>query len=158
MVKPHTSEKRVTCECKIKIQYVSKKLLFKEILVFTSIYFKSYCKIPARSNKSMLQSFYHKIHLCVKGILKQNKQMKTKFRPGFIQPARVDSDQCQKRNHLRTRKKQEIKTYTQFWWSCHYLHLPPAPFLSKLLGTAVSPNSSDLILYWWCHEKKKLVT
>ena len=31
-----------------------KKLLFKTIIVFTSIYFESYCKIPARSNKSIL--------------------------------------------------------------------------------------------------------
>ena len=31
-----------------------KKLLFKTIIHFTSIYFKSYCKIPARSNKSIL--------------------------------------------------------------------------------------------------------
>ena len=38
----------------IKIQYVLKKLLVKTITVFTGIYFESYCKIPARSNKSIL--------------------------------------------------------------------------------------------------------
>ena len=37
-----------------RYQYVLKKLLFKAIIVFTSIYFESYCKIPARSNKSIL--------------------------------------------------------------------------------------------------------
>ena len=30
------------------------KLLVKTIIVFTCIYFESYCKIPARSNKSIL--------------------------------------------------------------------------------------------------------
>ena len=35
-------------------QYVFKKLLFKAIIAFTSIYFESYCKILARSNKSIL--------------------------------------------------------------------------------------------------------
>ena len=45
------------------------------IIVVTKIYFESYCKIPARSNKSILKSFYHKIHLHVKGILNQNKQI-----------------------------------------------------------------------------------
>ena len=38
----------------IKIQYVFKKLLLKTIIVFTGVYFESYCKIPARSNKSIL--------------------------------------------------------------------------------------------------------
>ena len=38
-----------------KTQYVFKKLLVKTIIVFTSIYFDSYCKIPARSsNKSLI--------------------------------------------------------------------------------------------------------
>ena len=52
-----------------------KKLLVKTIIVFTSIYFESYCKIPARSNKSILQSFSHKIYLHVKGVLNQNEQI-----------------------------------------------------------------------------------
>ena len=38
---------------KIKIQYILKKLLVKAIIVFTSFYFESYRKIPARSNKSI---------------------------------------------------------------------------------------------------------
>ena len=70
-------------ENKIKIQYVFKKLLFKTIIVFTGVYFESYCKIPARSNKSILWFFYHKIHLYVKGILNQNKQIKTKCPRGL---------------------------------------------------------------------------
>ena len=41
-------------------------MLAKTIIVFTSIYFESCCKISAWSNKSILQSFYHKIHLHVK--------------------------------------------------------------------------------------------
>ena len=31
-----------------------KTLLFKTVIVFTIIYFKSYCKIPALSSKSVL--------------------------------------------------------------------------------------------------------
>ena len=38
----------------MKKSYVLKELLFKTIIVFTSIYFESYCKIPARSNKSVI--------------------------------------------------------------------------------------------------------
>ena len=60
---------------KIKTQYVLRKLLFKTITVLTSIYFEPYCRIPARSNKLILESFYHKIHLHAKGILNQNKQI-----------------------------------------------------------------------------------
>ena len=56
-------------------RYALKKQLFKTIIVFTSIYFESYRKIPARSNKSILQSFYHKIHVHVKDILTQNKKI-----------------------------------------------------------------------------------
>ena len=52
-----------------------KKLLVKTIIVLTSIYSGSYCKIPSRSNKSILLSFCHKIYLHVKGILNQNKQI-----------------------------------------------------------------------------------
>ena len=62
-------------EKKIKIQYVFEKSLFKAIIVFTSIYFESYCKIPARSNTLILWSFYYDIYLHVKGILNQNKQI-----------------------------------------------------------------------------------
>ena len=61
------------CEEK-KIPYDWENLLFKTIIVFTSIYFESYCKIPAQSTKSKL-SFYHKIYLHVKGILNQNKHI-----------------------------------------------------------------------------------
>ena len=39
---------------KKEIQCVLKKLLFKTVIVFTSVYFESYCKIPAWSNKSIL--------------------------------------------------------------------------------------------------------
>ena len=39
---------------KIKMQYVFKKLLFKTIIVFTSIYFAPYRKIPVWSNKLTL--------------------------------------------------------------------------------------------------------
>ena len=129
-------------------------LLFKAIIVFTSIYFESYCKIPARSNKSVLQSFYHKIHLHVKGILNQNKQIKTKCRSGFIQPARVDSGQCLKRNHhwnALTKNKQKKNLYIIFlvvvslftstsYSLCH--------FLSLILGTALSPYPGDVIFEW----------
>ena len=58
-------------------------MLFTAIIVFTGVYFESYCKIPARSNKSILWFFYHKIHLYVKGILNQNKQIKTKCPRGL---------------------------------------------------------------------------
>ena len=57
------------------MHYVFKKFLFKRIIVFTSNYFESYPKVLARSNKSVLKSFYHKIYLHVKGILSQNKQI-----------------------------------------------------------------------------------
>ena len=115
---------------KIKIQYVLKKLLFKAIIVFTNIYFESYCKIPAQSNKSVLQSFYHEIHLNVKGILNQNKQIKTKYRSGFIQPARIDPGQCLKRNHHRTRKKQKIKTYLHFFGGDVNIYIYLLPLMS----------------------------
>ena len=52
-----------------------KKLPAKTIIVNTSIYFESYCKIAARSNKSITKSFSHKSHLHVKGILNQNKHI-----------------------------------------------------------------------------------
>ena len=39
---------------KIRIHYVLKKLLVNTTIAFTSIYFESYYKIPARSNKSIL--------------------------------------------------------------------------------------------------------
>ena len=58
------------------ITYFSiKKLLSRQLLFFTSIYFESDCKIPAGSNKSISQSFYHKTHLYTKGILNENKQI-----------------------------------------------------------------------------------
>ena len=42
------------------------------IIVFISIYFELYCKIPARSNKSMLHSFPHRIYIHVKGMTRTN--------------------------------------------------------------------------------------
>ena len=48
------------------MQYVLKKLLVKAIIVFTSIYFGLYCKIPAQSNKSILYYFCNKIHDMIK--------------------------------------------------------------------------------------------
>ena len=60
---------------KITIKYVLKRLFVKAITAFTSIYFESCWKIPARSNKSILYSFYYKIHVHIKGILKYNKQV-----------------------------------------------------------------------------------
>ena len=36
------------------VHTVFKKLLIKTIIVFTIIYFESYCTIPARSSKSIL--------------------------------------------------------------------------------------------------------
>ena len=54
---------------KIKIQHVFKELLLKTIIVFTSIYFESDCKIPAGSNKSIPQNSSH-----AKGILNQKSR------------------------------------------------------------------------------------
>ena len=55
---------------------VSLKITTQDNHYFTGIYFEWYCKISARSNKSILiKSFYHKIYLHVKGILNQNKQI-----------------------------------------------------------------------------------
>ena len=42
------------------LYYVLKKLLVKTVIVFISIYFEPYCKILARSNKSVPKSFYTK--------------------------------------------------------------------------------------------------
>ena len=45
------------------------------MIALTSIYFESCWKIPAWSNKSILYSFYYKIHVHIKDILKYNKQV-----------------------------------------------------------------------------------
>ena len=52
-------------------------MILQEILSTISdfSYFESYCQFPTLSNKSILQSSYHKINLHVKDILNQNKQI-----------------------------------------------------------------------------------
>ena len=40
--------------------YVLKRLLVKTIIVFTSIYFEPYCKIPSQSNQSITLYSYTK--------------------------------------------------------------------------------------------------
>ena len=54
----------------------------------------------------------------------------------------MDSGQYLKRHHHQnanqnsaaatlTKNKQQIKTYTYFfWWWCHYLHVPPPPYVT----------------------------
>ena len=62
--------------CFAFVASVLKKLLVWIVIVFTRIYFESYCKMPTRSNKSILYSFYHKIHL--HGILHLQRHSKLK--------------------------------------------------------------------------------
>ena len=74
-----------------------KKMLVKKIIVFTSIYFEPYCKIPARFNKS-IPVFLHKIHIHVTGILNLC--------------ARTQANAWNDSAAVLTKHKQKVKVYT----------------------------------------------
>ena len=131
------------------------------MIVFTSIYFESYCKTLAWYNKKILKSFYHKIHLHVKGILNQNKQ-----------PAHEDLGQCLKRHHHRNakfsccpaeQKQVKDKNLYVFWWWCHYLHVHGAMwlFVTNFWYKIKNVSRLDLdgcfaMIYLWATMVKKI--
>ena len=136
-----------------------KILLVNVITVFTSIYYESYCKIPARSNKSIPWSYYHKTHLYVKGILNQNKRFNyvkirlhlaclCQFRP---LPEMTPLPECQPKficcyvdqKHAKGKNLYIIF----FWWWGHNLHVPPPPmslFVTDF-GCHLPPYPGDVI-------------
>ena len=60
---------------KIEIHYVLKKLLVKTIIVFTSVYFEPYCKIPNRSKIINTIAFLPQNSYPCKGILNKKKKI-----------------------------------------------------------------------------------
>ena len=151
------NEKLIQTKGWIKIQYVFKKLLVKTMIVFISIYFESYCKTLAWYNKKIMKSFYHKIHLHVKGILNQNKQ-----------PAHEDLGQCLKRHHHRNAKfsccpaeQKQVKDKNLYMFFggdvtiCMYMGL--CDFLSLIFGTKLKMCLDWILMgvfQWYIYEQQ----